>query len=48
MKLFVVNPSKLKYVDDQFKTQEMCEYVVERVPDLIEYVPDKFKTQEDV
>ena len=34
------------YVPDQYKTQEMCNEVVEKSPYALSYVPDHFVTQE--
>ena len=34
----------LKYIPNQFKTQEMCEQAVYDDPTLIEYVPDYYIT----
>ena len=36
----------LKYVQDQFKTQEMCNQAVEKYAGLLEDVPCRFITQE--
>ena len=36
----------LKYVPDQYKTQEMCERAIKDDPWALEFVPDHFKTQE--
>ena len=33
------------YVPDQYKTQEICDKVVEEVSWLLKYVPDNFKKQ---
>ena len=40
------SPYMLKYILDQFKTQEMCIKAVEPGPWQLYHVPDHFKTQE--
>ena len=39
-------PWVLRYVPDQYKTQEMCNEAVQRVPWVLELVPDQIVTQE--
>ena len=36
----------LRFVPDQFKTQEICNRAVQSDPWVLRYVPDQFKTQE--
>ena len=38
-------PEALKYIPNHFKTQEMCEKVVENEPYSLKFVPDHFKTE---
>ena len=38
-------PWVLKYVPDQYKTQEMCNEAVEKNAWMLEHVPDQFVTQ---
>ena len=40
-----IEPRFLQFVQDRFKTREMCEKAVEKVPCLLCYVPDHLKTQ---
>ena len=40
------NTCMLKYVPDQYKTQDMCDKTVRTWPGLLEFVPDRLKTQE--
>ena len=40
------SPCALWCVPDQYKTQEMCNKVVEENPRVLELVPDQFVTQE--
>ena len=40
------DPWTLKYVPDQYKTQEMCNEAVEKLPEVLGFVPDQYKTQE--
>ena len=43
----VINdPEVLKYIPDQYITQEMCNNAVINDLCVLEYVPDKYKTQE--
>ena len=39
-------PWALKYVPDQYKTQEMCNAAVEKKPKVLRFVPDQFVTLE--
>ena len=40
-----LNPSKLRPVPDDFKTQELCNKAVALNPYMLNDVPDHFKTQ---
>ena len=38
-------PSKLKYVPERYKTQNMCNKAVDKEPLMLKYVPDYFITE---
>ena len=40
------DPWQLKYVSDQYKTQEMCDKAANNDPSSLRYVPDWFVTRE--
>ena len=42
----VDNPFTIKYVPDQYKTQDMGDKAVDDHPDALEFVPDRYKIQE--
>ena len=43
-----VDPSFLRLVPDQYKTQEICERVVEDDSSSLQYLPDWFATQQQI
>ena len=40
------DPRTLKYVPDQFVTQEMWHKAVKKKPEVLRFIPDQFVTQE--
>ena len=42
----VSNGSRLSFVPDQYKTQEMCNEVVHAMPKAFLWIPERFKTQD--
>ena len=41
-----IDPYRLEFVSDRFKTEEMCNKAVHREPYSLGYVPDHLKAQE--
>ena len=44
-KAVCTDPSKIQFVPDRFKTQEMCNKAVDTGPFLFDSVPDRYVTQ---